>query len=50
MSQSIKESKPATQIPRAYSGLVGGITELLEIARRASARTVNAFVKGTLMP
>ena len=50
MSQSVKKSKPAAPLPRAYSGLVGGISELLEIARRASARTVNALVKEFLMP
>ena len=50
MSQSFKQSQPVAPLPRAYSGLVGGISELLEIARRASARTVNALVKEILMP
>jgi predicted nuclease of restriction endonuclease-like (RecB) superfamily len=31
----------------SYPGLVGGISELLEAARRASARTVNAFMTAT---
>jgi hypothetical protein len=31
----------------AYSGLLGGVSELLEAARRASARTVNAFMTAT---
>ncbi len=39
--------KSVTRLPRAYSGLVGGISELLETARRASARTVNAFMTAT---
>ena len=47
MSQSVKKSKPVAPLPRAYSGLVGGISELLEIARRASARTVNALMTAT---
>ncbi len=32
---------------RTYTGLVGGIGELLEAARRASARTVNALMTAT---
>jgi len=40
-----------TKTPRAtgcdYSGLVGGIDQLLETARRASARAVNAFMTAT---
>jgi hypothetical protein len=31
----------------SYPGLVGSISELLEDARRASARTVNAFMTAT---
>ena len=31
----------------SYLGLVGGISELLEAARHASARTVNAFMTAT---
>ena len=44
---SLKKKPPAPPLPRAYSGLVGGISELLEIARRASARTVNSFMTAT---
>lgn len=45
MSKPLKKRKIATSaIPGGYSGLVGGISELLETARRASARTVNAFM------
>jgi predicted nuclease of restriction endonuclease-like (RecB) superfamily len=32
---------------RAYSDLLGGVSELLESARRASARAVNAFMTAT---
>jgi predicted nuclease of restriction endonuclease-like (RecB) superfamily len=32
---------------RSYSGLLGGISELLDAARRASVRTVNAFMTAT---
>jgi len=49
MSLPVKKSKPAAPLPRAYPGLVSGITELLEIARRASARTVNAYMTGHLL-
>lgn len=31
----------------SYAGLVGGISELLEMARRSSARAVNAFMTAT---
>jgi len=31
----------------SYPGLVGSISELLDAARRASARTVNAFMTAT---
>lgn len=45
MSKPIKKSKAASPVAAGkYSGLVGGISELLETARRASARTVNAFM------
>jgi predicted nuclease of restriction endonuclease-like (RecB) superfamily len=47
MKQPDKKIKAAPPLPRAYSGLVGGIGELLEIARRASARAVNAFMTAT---
>ena len=39
-----KSDSPAL---RGYSDLLGGIGELLEAARRASARTVNAFMTAT---
>jgi len=47
MAKGNPQKKLASPHPRAYSGLVGGISELLEIARRASARTVNAFMTAT---
>jgi predicted nuclease of restriction endonuclease-like (RecB) superfamily len=48
MSKPIQKSKPASPAAtRDYSGLLGGISELLEAARRASARTVNAFMTAT---
>jgi predicted nuclease of restriction endonuclease-like (RecB) superfamily len=48
MSKPIGKSKPASpSATRGYSGLVGGIGELLEAARRVSARTVNAFMTAT---
>jgi predicted nuclease of restriction endonuclease-like (RecB) superfamily len=48
-----KKTKPASKPAVAkvamddYSGLIGGIGELLEAARRASARAVNAFMTAT---
>ena len=46
--------KPATRkkgitpiAPADYSSLLGGVSELLEAARRASARAVNAFMTAT---
>ena len=48
MSKPIKKIKSA--MPAAtgdYSGLVSGVSELLEAARRASVRTVNAFMTAT---
>ena len=45
-----KKQLTAPAVPGApgdYSGLVGGIGDLLEAARRASARTVNAFMTAT---
>jgi predicted nuclease of restriction endonuclease-like (RecB) superfamily len=48
MSKPIGKSKPASPAAtRDYPGLVGGIGELLEAARRVSARTVNAFMTAT---
>lgn len=39
--------KPAPAATGIYSGLVGGIGELLETARRASARSVNVIMTAT---
>ena len=48
MSKPVKKIKAPSPSPSgAYSGLVGGISELLEAARHASARTVNAFMTAT---
>jgi hypothetical protein len=47
---SAKPAQKKTASPAAtpnYSGLVSGVSELLEAARRASARTVNAFMTAT---
>jgi hypothetical protein len=38
---------PAPLATRDYSELLGGVGELLESARRASARAVNAFMTAT---
>lgn len=43
----IAKKKSASPVPGDYSGLVGGIGELLDAARRASVRTVNAFMTAT---
>jgi predicted nuclease of restriction endonuclease-like (RecB) superfamily len=43
--QKRKSASPA--IAGDYTGLLGGISELLEASRRASARTVNAFMTAT---
>jgi predicted nuclease of restriction endonuclease-like (RecB) superfamily len=40
-------TKKDTVATRAYSDLLGGVSELLESARRASARAVNAFMTAT---
>ena len=48
MSKRIAKNKSASPVAIGeYSGLVGGISELLDAARRASARTVNAFMTAT---
>ncbi len=47
MSKSIIKKKSAAVITGDYTGLVGGIGELLDAARRASVRTVNAFMTAT---
>ena len=42
--------KAILQTPSAeYGGLIGGIAELLEAARRNAARTVNALMTATLL-
>lgn len=47
MSTKSKREKPCPSVSANYSGLVGGISELFESARRASARAVNAFITAT---
>ena len=48
MKKFITKTRTATPaITGNYSKLLGGVTELLEAARRASARTVNAFMTAT---
>lgn len=48
MSAKPAQKKTAPPAPTAdYSGLLGGVSELLEAARRASVRTVNAFMTAT---
>ena len=42
-----RPSTTALAKPAAYTGLVSGIGELLEAARRASARVVNSFMTAT---
>lgn len=48
MKKIVEKKKPLPAVTTGdYSGLVGGIGELLETARRASARAVNAFMTAT---
>ena len=48
MNKPAKKIKPVSPVATGdYTGLVGGISELLEAARRASARTVNAYMTAT---
>lgn len=47
MTKAIAKKKSAAPAPANYPGLVGGIGELLDAARRASVRTVNAFMTAT---
>lgn len=48
MSKPIEKRMPAPLAATGdYPGLVGGISELVEAARRGSARTVNAFMTAT---
>ena len=48
MKKSITKNETSGPVASAsYSSLLGGVSELLEAARRASARTVNAFMTAT---
>ena len=47
MTKAVAKTKSAAPAAANYSGLVGGISELLDAARRASVRTVNAFMTAT---
>jgi predicted nuclease of restriction endonuclease-like (RecB) superfamily len=48
MSKPAKKSKSVSfAASHDYSGLVSGVSELLDAARRASVRTVNAFMTAT---
>jgi len=47
MTKAVSKTKSAAPAAANYSGLVGGISELLDAARRASVRTVNAFMTAT---
>jgi predicted nuclease of restriction endonuclease-like (RecB) superfamily len=44
MSKPTRKRQPSSAAVGNYPGLVGGIGELLEAARRTSARAVNAFI------
>jgi len=47
MTKAVAKTKSAAPATANYSGLVGGISDLLGAARRASVRTVNAFMTAT---
>ena len=48
MKKIIVKSKTSGPVASSgYSGLLDGVSDLLEAARRASARTVNAFMTAT---
>ncbi len=47
MRKSGKKKSVSISSTGSYAGLVGGISELLEMARRSSARAVNAFMTAT---
>lgn len=48
MNKPVPKRRPASpSVRHDYSGLVSGVTELLDAARRASVRTVNAFMTAT---
>ena len=46
-SLPVQDASSPDKRSKEYAGLIGGIAELLETARRASARTVNAFLTAT---
>jgi predicted nuclease of restriction endonuclease-like (RecB) superfamily len=47
MTKAVAKKKSAAPAIANYTGLVTGVSELLEAARRASVRTVNAFMTAT---
>ncbi|MEI8290982.1 MAG: PDDEXK nuclease domain-containing protein [Verrucomicrobiota bacterium] len=47
MTKAVAKKKSAPPAIANYSGLVSGVSELLDAARRASVRTVNAFMTAT---
>ena len=47
MTKKPAKAKTLATTAGGYSGLVSGVTELLKAARRASVRTVNAFMTAT---
>lgn len=48
MAKKLSSKVPAKAVPEdGYAGIVGGIVDLLEAARRASARSVNAIMTAT---
>jgi predicted nuclease of restriction endonuclease-like (RecB) superfamily len=47
LRKSGKKKSVSISSTGSYAGLVGGISELLEMARRSSARAVNAFMTAT---
>ncbi len=47
MKNSPSKGKATSLKIAGYTGLLGGVSELVESARRASARTVNAFMTAT---
>ena len=47
MTNSIAKKKPVAPANGRRSGLVGGSSDLLDAARRASAPTINTFMTAT---
>jgi hypothetical protein len=47
VKKTLSKKTISKQPPEEYGGLMGGIAELLETARRAAARTVNALMTAT---